>query len=106
MFYIYKKLVTVAEAMVASHEEFVADVESVEVSVTGNQGHIRLGFVGIVGSSYCSEDNVVYPEYGIDYKVYHYAFVEGEWSVLPREEVIVQSSSACVEEAWVDDLPF
>lgn len=105
MIYIYKKLVTVAEAMVATYDQFEGDVVSVEVSAQGDKGHIRLGMFCLVGSTYYPDENQHMPNYDIVYKVYHYAFVDGKWCAVPGEQVM-PVENAVVQETWVDDLPF
>ena len=105
----YKKLVTVAEAMVTTYHQFHTDVCQMNVSVDGDNGVIGLGVFGLVGHSYHPDENQYMPEYDVTYKSYRYSWVDNEWSVLPREEDVVQYVENTVwkeQEPLVDGLPF
>lgn len=77
--YKFKKLVAVAEEMATQWTEAGQSVEGIDVQVEDNHGVVRVGVFGIVGVSFSSDDNVHFPEYGIDYKSYEYEWIEETW---------------------------
>ena len=98
----YKKLVTVAEAMVAEQGQFADNVCQMSVGVHGGLGVVVLGMFGITSSTYYSDENQYMPEYGITYKEYHFFWVEDEW-VTENEKKIEREVSATED---LEDLPF
>ena len=99
----YKKLVAVAEEMVTRWNDAGECVEGLDVHVEYNQGLVRVGVHGVVGVSYSSDDNVHFPEYGVDYNRYHFEW-DGEGWVELKPMVHTIAVESC-EEAD-DPLPF
>jgi hypothetical protein len=97
----YNKLVAVAEEMVTGLNDAGHCVDGLQVQAEANAGIVRVGTFGIVSSSYCPDDNVVHPEYGVSYSNYYYTWVDGQWR---EDEPWVVSVVSREEE--IDDLPF
>ena len=93
----YKKLVAVAEDMATRLQDAGVHVDGCDVHVENERGIVRLGLWVVVGSTYCSEDNIFEPEFEIDYRTYHFYWSGEEW----KEEIVVE----IVEEDY-DELPF
>ena len=101
----YKKLVAVAEDMATRLNDAGVSVDGVVVEVEGHGGIVRIGSCDIIGSSYCSDDNVHHPVFGVDYRSYYFSWINGEW--IEDEIVLPQMDLAQIEEANViDELPF
>ena len=98
----FVKLVAVAEAMATAWNDAGDCVEGMDVQVECNQGVVRVGVFGIVGVNFSSDDNVHFPEYGVDYRNYYYDWIDGEW-ILNQPKVVGQSF---VEVEEIDPLPF
>lgn len=96
-----RKLVAVAEDIAAEVDESGYSVDGINVHVEGDQGFVRVGHHGIVGVTFSSDDNVHFPEYGIDYYTYLYDWRDGEWV----ERIPAEYYSGNKPEE-VDDLPF
>lgn len=99
----YNKLVAVAEDMAAVWNEAGNDVSGIKVCMEDNVGWVGLGQWCVVGRYYSSDDNVVFPEYGIDYKMYYFTWTGSEW-IEDKREVRVELVQT-EEEEW-DELPF
>jgi hypothetical protein len=102
----YKKLVIVAEAMVAEMHACQECVEGVEVSIELNVGVIRLGRMREY-AVYCPEENQYEPSYAIDYTTDRcYDWIENEWMKrVPK----IQERHHSVEYnpfEYIDELPF
>jgi hypothetical protein len=100
----YKKLVAVAEDMAAVWNEAGNDVSGIKVCMEDNTGTVSLGEWCVVGRYYSSDDNVVFPEYGIGYKMYHFTWVDDAW-VEDKPEIVERIHVQEDEEEW-DELPF
>lgn len=99
----YNKLVAVAEEMVTEYNNVGHSVEGIVVDVEGDFGVIRVGVFGLVSSSYCPDENVVMPEYGVVYYSEPYTWNDGMWEkpmAQPTTPMMITSSE---EE---DELPF
>ena len=98
----FKKLVAVAEEMATKRHNAGESVEGIDVQVEGSQGVVRVGVYAVVGVTFSSDDNVHFPEYGVDYWNYYYDW-RGEGWVEHQPLVQTEAVGFC-EEA--DDLPF
>lgn len=96
-----RKLVAVAEDMATAWNDGGQSVEGVDVHVELNEGLVRVGVFGVVGVNFSSDDNVHFPEYGVDYYTYLYDWVDGEWV-----ERIPAGHYAENKPEEMDDLPF
>ena len=101
----YKKLVAVAEDMATRLIELGVSVDGVVVEVEGHGGIVRLGSGDVIGSSYCPDDNVYQPVFGVDYRNYYFSWTSEEWiedEIVPSQVFLAQIGEANVE----DELPF
>ena len=100
----FKKLVAVAEEIVTEYNEVGHNVESIVVDVEGDFGVVCIGVFGLVSSSYCLDENVVMPDYGVVYYSEPFTWKEGKWEKPMAQPAPTMITSSFEEE--VDELPF
>lgn len=100
----FRKLVAVAEAMVAEWHEMCLGVEGMHVHVEYNQGFVRLGMVREY-AVYHPDENQYMPEYAMDYNTYYFTWVDDTWVRNVPERLEAPSPVYVENEDW-DELPF
>ena len=98
----FRELVAVAEEMATKWHNAGESVEGIDAQVEGSQGVVRVGVHAVVGITFSSDDNVHFPEYGVDYVSYYYDWRGEGWVQVQR---IVHTIDGTIYEE-VDDLPF